>query len=393
MSHPSSPSGPSTTDSVLVTTVSAEATRRLAAGLAAVAEAGDVIALSGDLGAGKTQFAKGFAEGLGVGATVNSPSFVLMAEYAGRLPLFHLDLYRLADASEAIGGGLIDERQADGVTLIEWAERLGAGAPTRPARGADRRDRRRAADDRPDRAESAPAPLPRARGMTPAAGGPILVFDTATTLAVVGVGTADGGLAAEASWSAGYRHGEELLGRIDGVLGAAGVGLGDLGAIVVGTGPGAFTGLRVGLATAKGLAIGLGIPLVGISTGVALVDAAHRVDPSTPLVAGLLPAGPSDRILIDPEGRASRVAAGTEPELEPGWRLFALDLADRAPADALARGTAVRAELAASLLRLGVARLGSAPADELATLVPEYVTLPRGVRETTGAVAWSRDPS
>ena len=129
MSHPSSPSGPSTTDSVLVTTVSAEATRRLAAGLAAVAEAGDVIALSGDLGAGKTQFAKGFAEGLGVGATVNSPSFVLMAEYAGRLPLFHLDLYRLADASEAIGGGLIDERQADGVTLIEWAERLGAALP------------------------------------------------------------------------------------------------------------------------------------------------------------------------------------------------------------------------------------------------------------------------
>ena len=229
--------------------------------------------------------------------------------------------------------------------------------------------------------------------MTPAADGPILVFDTATTLAVVGVGTADGGLAAEASWSAGYRHGEELLRRIDGVLGAAGVGLGDLGAIVVGTGPGAFTGLRVGLATAKGLAIGLGIPLVGVSTGVALVDAAHRVDPSTPLVAGLLPAGPSDRILIDPEGRASRVAAGTEPELEPGWRLFALDLADRAPADALARGTAVRAELAASLLGLGVARLGSAPADELATLVPEYVTLPRGVRETTGAVAWSRDPS
>ncbi|HSS35994.1 MAG TPA: tRNA (adenosine(37)-N6)-threonylcarbamoyltransferase complex ATPase subunit type 1 TsaE [Patescibacteria group bacterium] len=129
MSHPSSPSGPSTTDSVLVTTVSAEATRRLGAGLAAVAEAGDVIALSGDLGAGKTQFAKGFAEGLGVGATVNSPSFVLMAEYAGRLPLFHLDLYRLADASEAIGGGLIDERQADGVTLIEWAERLGAALP------------------------------------------------------------------------------------------------------------------------------------------------------------------------------------------------------------------------------------------------------------------------
>ena len=55
---------------------------------------------------------------------VNSPSFTLMAEYAGRLPLFHQDLYRLAGAEEAIGGGLVDERQLDGVTLTEWAERL-----------------------------------------------------------------------------------------------------------------------------------------------------------------------------------------------------------------------------------------------------------------------------
>lgn len=125
----SSPPGPTAAGAIVVTTDSAEATRRLAAGLAAAAVAGDVIALSGELGAGKTQFAKGFAEGLGIAATVNSPSFVLMAEYAGRLPLFHLDLYRLADASEAIAGGLIDERQAAGVTLIEWAERLGSALP------------------------------------------------------------------------------------------------------------------------------------------------------------------------------------------------------------------------------------------------------------------------
>ncbi len=52
-----------------------------------------------------------------------------MAEYRGRLPLFHIDLYRLADAAEAMAGGLIDERQADGVTLIEWAERLADAMP------------------------------------------------------------------------------------------------------------------------------------------------------------------------------------------------------------------------------------------------------------------------
>lgn len=127
---PSMPApGASAADARSVVTDSADATRRLAARLAGVAEAGDVIALFGDLGAGKTQFAKGFAEGLGVTATVNSPSFVLMAEYPGRLPLFHLDLYRLADAAEAISGGLIDERQADGVALVEWAERLGPALP------------------------------------------------------------------------------------------------------------------------------------------------------------------------------------------------------------------------------------------------------------------------
>ena len=107
-------------------TRSAAETRALAAALARVAAPGDRIALVGPLGAGKTQFAKGFAAGLGVRDVVNSPSFTLMAEYAGRLPLFHQDLYRLTGAEEALAGGLIDERQLDGVTLTEWAERLPA---------------------------------------------------------------------------------------------------------------------------------------------------------------------------------------------------------------------------------------------------------------------------
>jgi tRNA threonylcarbamoyladenosine biosynthesis protein TsaE len=104
-------------------------TRALAARLATVARAGDLVCLVGELGAGKTQFAKGFAAGLGVEGTVTSPTFVLMAEYAGRLPLFHLDLYRLADAADALAGGLIDERQLEGVVLVEWAERLGEALP------------------------------------------------------------------------------------------------------------------------------------------------------------------------------------------------------------------------------------------------------------------------
>src|SRR5688500_17606967 len=109
-----------------VTTRSADETRDLARALAAAARPGDRIALIGPLGAGKTQFAKGFAGGLGVSEVVNSPSFTLMTEYSGRLPLFHQDLYRLSGAEEAIAGGLVDERQSEGVTLSEWAERLPA---------------------------------------------------------------------------------------------------------------------------------------------------------------------------------------------------------------------------------------------------------------------------
>jgi tRNA threonylcarbamoyladenosine biosynthesis protein TsaE len=113
---------------VVVTRDPAE-TRDLAARLATAARAGDLLCLVGELGAGKTQFAKGFAVGLGIDDVVSSPTFVLMAEYAGRLPMFHLDLYRLADAADALAGGLIDERQAEGVALVEWAERLGEALP------------------------------------------------------------------------------------------------------------------------------------------------------------------------------------------------------------------------------------------------------------------------
>jgi tRNA threonylcarbamoyladenosine biosynthesis protein TsaE len=108
-------------------TSSAERTRALASALATVAQAGDRLALVGPLGAGKTQFAKGFAVGLGIDDVVNSPSFTLMAEYAGRLTLFHQDLYRLEGADEVLAGGLLDERQDDGVTLSEWADRLDEG--------------------------------------------------------------------------------------------------------------------------------------------------------------------------------------------------------------------------------------------------------------------------
>jgi tRNA threonylcarbamoyladenosine biosynthesis protein TsaE len=110
-------------------TTDAEATRRLGASLAAAARPGDLVCLWGELGAGKTQFAKGFGAGLGVTGTISSPTFILMSEYEGRLPLFHVDLYRLADGADAFAGGVIDERQSSGVTLVEWPERMGQLLP------------------------------------------------------------------------------------------------------------------------------------------------------------------------------------------------------------------------------------------------------------------------
>lgn len=87
------------------------------------ATSGLVIALSGDLGAGKTQLVKGLARGLGILERVHSPTFAILNIYrGGRLPLFHLDLYRLETRAQIAGAGLEDYLQPDGVAVIEWAE-------------------------------------------------------------------------------------------------------------------------------------------------------------------------------------------------------------------------------------------------------------------------------
>jgi tRNA threonylcarbamoyladenosine biosynthesis protein TsaE len=118
-----------TVDQRLVVCPDPDASTALGRALAQVAEPGDLVCLWGELGAGKTHLAKAFGAGLGVTDTITSPSFILMAEYEGRLRLFHIDPYRLASAEDALEGGLIDDRQRDGVTLVEWPERLGDALP------------------------------------------------------------------------------------------------------------------------------------------------------------------------------------------------------------------------------------------------------------------------
>jgi tRNA threonylcarbamoyl adenosine modification protein YeaZ len=220
----------------------------------------------------------------------------------------------------------------------------------------------------------------------------ILAIDCATTRVVVATGSPDGRIDGLTTWSAGYRHGETLLPTIGRFLGEQNIRRSRLRAIVVGTGPGAFTGLRVGLATAKGLAHSLRLPLIGISTGEALLEAARAIgDPTDRAPVLLLPAGPSDRIVVRHATPPELLVAGTEPELSPGESLVAIDLDGRADGAALERGEAARAGLGAALIRLGAARLAAGDTDDLARLVPEYVTLPRGVHAESGEVSWSRD--
>src|SRR6187549_2372362 len=105
------------------------ATRAIGRALGREARPGTLIALIGELGAGKTQLAKGVAEGLAVPTVVNSPTFVLMNEHVGRLRLYHVDAYRLGEPEEALDAGLIEDRQADGVVVVEWADRLTGWLP------------------------------------------------------------------------------------------------------------------------------------------------------------------------------------------------------------------------------------------------------------------------
>ncbi len=100
-------------------TKSAEETMSFAEKLGSILQKGDVLTLAGDLGAGKTTFTKGLAKGLGITRTVNSPTFTIIKEYKGRLPLYHMDVYRLEDSDEDLG--FEEYFSGDGVCVVEWA--------------------------------------------------------------------------------------------------------------------------------------------------------------------------------------------------------------------------------------------------------------------------------
>ena len=111
-------------------TNSSEETRAYAAAMARSARPGDIICLDGDLGAGKTVFAQGFAEGLGITRPITSPTFTIMNIYEeGRLPLYHFDVYRIEEPEEMQEIGAEEYFDGDGVCLVEWASNIADEIP------------------------------------------------------------------------------------------------------------------------------------------------------------------------------------------------------------------------------------------------------------------------
>jgi len=228
--------------------------------------------------------------------------------------------------------------------------------------------------------------------------GLLLALDTATRTPVLGLAQQDGQPIVQRRWQSRHRHGEQLLTELDALLAAADATPADLGAIAVGVGPGSFTGLRIGLATAKVLAHALRLPLVGLSTTRALALAAG----SEGDVAVSLPAGVADRYV-----HLLRVTPTTAEELAPPAlvatpeafagavgqaRVLAVDLeSDDVTADARTLGLRAACELAAALTMLAATELAEGRHDDVATLVPAYVALPRGIAQAAEEIRWSPD--
>ena len=112
-------------------TESPEETQALGEKLGKTLKRGDVIALVGDLGTGKTCLTQGIARGVGIasGEIVNSPSYILINEYNGAMPIYHIDLYRLENSEEIAELGLSEYMEGDGICIIEWAERIAETLP------------------------------------------------------------------------------------------------------------------------------------------------------------------------------------------------------------------------------------------------------------------------
>lgn len=229
--------------------------------------------------------------------------------------------------------------------------------------------------------------------------GLLLAMDTATHSSVVALGRPEP--LAMSRREAQHRHGVHLLEQVDEVLAAAGLAAAGLAAgpfagLVVGTGPGSFTGLRVGLATAKTIAHVRAIPLIGIATAEALRNAASGIAARSSATPGdlavVLPAGASDHYLMRPGEAPLLVPPGELREAVGEGPAIAVDIGpELLGAEAARLGDRAVEGLAAALLEIGAEHLAAGRFDDPATLVPTYVALPRGIRKGAEELGWSPD--
>lgn len=331
---------------VVAQTTSSEETKRCAAALARLLRGTEVIALDGDLGAGKTHFTQGLAEGLGIKRSVTSPTFNVLVVYdEGRIPLYHFDLYRLEKPEELDDIAFAEYVDSPGISCIEWASKFPEKLPEErlevflEVAAEDRCERvikarafgiaahellicwrrqlaegfvakadanakvevgiagalepdgatetNRSADIAVDTevvantevAIDAGVVVDAEPGVDTGIGSFVLAFDTANEMISIGLGKLDRKnkrIEHVASQEVGaFRaSNEKLVPEIAALLEKLNISREQIACVVCGRGPGSFTGVRICLATAKGLAIGLGVALFGVSgrfTGVAVV--------------------------------------------------------------------------------------------------------------------------
>lgn len=222
-----------------------------------------MIAYFGDLGAGKTAFTRGIAEGLGVSEQVTSPTYTIVNEYlSGRLPLFHFDMYRLGSSDELFDIGWEDYLARGGVCAVEWSENVEDAL----------QDAIRITIEK--------IPLCRIPATLPSkeeAALNLLAFESSAKAASAAL-LSDGCLLAEYTQNSGQTHSRTLMELAKNMITGCDLTPQDIDAVAVAAGPGSFTGVRIGMACAKGFAWGHQLPLYGVSTLEAMVRGAACAD-------------------------------------------------------------------------------------------------------------------
>ena len=233
---------------MVIETTSAKETFEAGYRLAQSVHPGQIYCLNGDLGVGKTVFTQGFAKGLGIEEPINSPTFTIVQEYhEGRLPLYHFDVYRIADVSEMDEIGYEEYFFSDGVCLIEWGTLIEELLPDSTITITIEKDLQKGFDFKWRKTMR------------------ILAIESSAVTASVAILT-DDVLTAEYTVNYKKTHSQTLLPMIDEICKMTETEPESFDLIAVSQGPGSFTGLRIGAATGKGIALALDKKMVAVPT-------------------------------------------------------------------------------------------------------------------------------